>query len=120
MSGAGNAIKSLLLDNGQTGSDMTHGLKVAGNGDMKNGIKRVAAFFLEEGKQIGYKMGEKSGRIQGTLGTLAIGSAIAGSWCFVKRQNKKKKHEEEGKKIIGALQQNVMEEIQREEKNECI
>ena len=109
MSEVGDTIKSLLFDDRQAGADMTHRLKVLGNGSMQDGMKRLATFFIKEGRMAGFKEGEKSGIVKGSLGTLAIGSAIAGTWYLVEQHKQKKKHEEDGGKILNTLRQEESE-----------
>lgn len=121
MSEVGNTIKSLIFGKDQAGPDMTHGLKVLGDGDMQNGIKRVAAFFWEEGTQNGYRRGERSGVIKGSAGTFVIGSLVVGGIYVIdkyKEHKAKKAHEEEGRKILSALQQKVPENMKQEVQEE--
>ena len=118
MSEAGAAVRSLVFENGKAGPEMTHDLKVLGGGDMQKGLKRLAAFFMEEGRLSGYKLGERNGTIKGVAGTLLAGSLIAGG-CWITercRINKIiKEHEKEGMKIIRVVEPEAPEIIESEE-----
>jgi len=113
MSEAGEAVRSLVFESGKTGPEMTHDLKVLGGGKMQDGIKRLASFFMEEGRERGYLQGERVGTIKGVAGTLFVGSLIAGG-CWIAercRINKIiKEHEKEGMKIIRVMEQKASEE----------
>ena len=113
MSEAGAAVRSLVFESGKASSEMTHDLKVLGGGKMQDGIKRLASFFMEEGRERGYLQGERAGTIKGVAGTLFVGSLIAGG-CWIAercRINKIiKEHEKEGMKIIRVMEQKASEE----------
>ena len=112
MSEVGAAVRSLVFENGKSSSEMTHDFKVLGDGKMQDGIKRLALFFMEEGRQRGYLQGERAGTIKGVAGTLFVGSVIAGG-CWIAercRINKIiKEHEKEGMKIIRVMEQETSE-----------
>lgn len=113
MSEAGAAVRSLVFESGKASPEMTHDLKVLGGGKMQDGIKRLASFFMEEGRERGYLQGERAGTIKGVAGTLFVGSLIAGG-CWIAercRINKIiKEHEKEGMKIIRVMEQKASEE----------
>ncbi|MGN0289712.1 MAG: hypothetical protein ACI4DQ_08865 [Lachnospiraceae bacterium] len=113
MSEAGAAVRSLVFESGKASPEMTHDLKVLGGGKMQDGIKRLASFFMEEGRERGYLQGERTGTIKGVAGTLFVGSLIAGG-CWIAercRINKIiKEHEKEGMKIIRVMEQKASEE----------
>ena len=113
MSEAGAAVRSLVFESGKASPEMTHDLKVLGGGKMQDGIKRLASFFMEEGRERGYLQGERAGSIKGVAGTLFVGSLIAGG-CWIAercRINKIiKEHEKEGMKIIRVMEQKASEE----------
>ncbi len=112
MTETGNAVKSLIFESGKTSPEMTHDLKVLGKGNMQNGIKQLASFFLDEGRQSGYHLGERNGVIKGVAGTLFIGSLIAGGYYIVDRYRISKiikKHEKEGKKILHVMNADELE-----------
>lgn len=112
MSEAGAAVRSLVFESGKASPEMTHDLKVLGGGKMQDGIKRLASFFMEEGRERGYLQGERAGTIKGVAGTLFVGSLIAGG-CWIAercRLNKIiKEHEKEGMKIIRVMEQETSE-----------
>ena len=113
MSEAGAAVRSLVFESGKASPEMTHDLKVLGGGKMQDGIKRLASFFMEEGRERGYLQGERAGTIKGVAGTLFVGSLIAGG-CWIAercRINKIiKEHEKERMKIIRVMEQKASEE----------
>lgn len=79
MSETGMQVRNLVVENGKSSSEITHDLKVLGEGNMQKGIKKLAILCLEEGAQRGYKIGEINGIIEGTVGTLLlVGSLLLG------------------------------------------
>lgn len=110
MSEVGAKVKSFVFENGKSSSEMTHDFKVLGDGKMQDGVKRLALFFMEEGRQRGYLQGERAGTIKGVAGTLFVGSVIAGG-CWIAercRINKLiKEHEKEGMKVIRVMEQEI-------------
>lgn len=111
MSEVGAKVKSFVFENGKSSSEMTHDFKVLGDGKMQDGVKRLALFFMEEGRQRGYLQGERAGTIKGVAGTLFVGSVIAGG-CWIAercRINKLiKEHEKEGMKVIRVMEQEIL------------
>lgn len=113
MSEAGAAVRSLVFESGKASAEMTHDLKVLGGGKMQDGVKRLASFFMEEGRQRGYLQGERAGTIKGVAGTLFVGSVIAGGYWLAERCRINKiikEHEKEGMKIIRVMEQETAEE----------
>lgn len=109
----GEVVRSLVFESGKASAEMTHDLKVLGDGKMQEGIKRLALFFMEEGRERGYWQGERVGTIKGIAGTLFVGSLIAGGcWIAEQYRNSKtiKEHEKEGMKIIRVMEQETSEE----------
>ena len=64
MSDLNKKITELLSDSCKAAPDMTHSLKIIGDGDMKEGMKTIAEFFEENGM--------KKGALFGTAGTLTV------------------------------------------------
>ena len=83
----------------QSCADMTHSLKIIGDGDMKEGMKTIAEFFEENGM--------KKGALFGTAGTLTVIGLIVG---VKKIYSMKKAHKEKGEKILSGLQQGIANE----------
>ena len=113
MSEAGAAVRSLVFESDKASPEMTHDLKVLGGGKMQDGIKRLASFFMEEGRECGYLQGERAGIIKGAAGTLFVGSLIAGGCWIAERCRINqiiKEHEKEGMKIIRVMEQKASEE----------
>lgn len=68
-------IYDLMETTGKSAPDITQALKNIG-GDMQTGVKKIATYFLDEGRyegyQVGKQIGEKSGLLKGTTIGLAI------------------------------------------------
>ena len=68
-------ISDLMETTGKSAPDITQALKNIG-GDMQTGVKKIATYFLDEGRyegyQVGKQIGEKSGLLKGTTIGLAI------------------------------------------------
>ena len=121
MSETGVAVRNLVFESGKASPEMTHDLKVLGGGKMQDGIKRLASFFMEEGRERGYLQGERTGTIKGVAGTLVVGSLIVGGCWIVERCriNKRiKEHEKEGREIIRVMEQKAPEEPENIEAKE--
>jgi len=79
---------------------MTHALKNLGNGNMQNGIARIAEYFTKEGI--------KSGTIRGVfLGAGGIAVLIALINLIKKAIKKNQKHKLEGEAILKALEDGI-------------
>lgn len=105
-------ISYLINNSGQTGPQMTHALKVLGNGDMQQGLIRIAKYFLSEGKSY-----IKVGRLQGVVGGAAgvgITFLIA---KLIKDGREKSKHQEEAKAIMDAFKNSLPLEVAHEPKS---
>ena len=103
------AVEELISTNGKAAPDMTHALKVMGDGDMQNGVKRFANYFLEEGKERGFVAGEKSGIMKGAVITVSILSLVHIGKNILDRNATHKKHQIDGKIILEGLKQSVSE-----------
>lgn len=99
MSDLNKKITELLSDSCKAAPDMTHSLKIIGDGDMKEGMKTIAEFFEENGM--------KKGALFGTAGTLTVIGLIVG---VKKIYSMKKAHKEKGEKILSGLQQGIANE----------
>lgn len=118
MSNIPNDIKELINTTGKAAPHMTHAFKNIGNGDMQRGVKRFADYLFKEGCDQGigqgFKMGEKSGWVKGSLTTLGVISLAIGGGLYIKDRyeayKSKKALEEEGKEILDAIKSSVLEE----------
>lgn len=100
MTSTGKQIAALMMDTGKTAAEMTHGIKVLGNGSMQGGLARIGAYFAEE-VAIAATKGRMQGAVVGILSTIAIGGTV----LFAKKRNsKRKKHEDEGQAILTELE----------------
>lgn len=95
-------ISELINNSGQTGPQMTHALKVLGNGDMQQGLIRIANYFLAESKNY-----IKVGRLQGVAGGAAGVGLILLIIRLIKDGRKKSKHQEEAKAIMDAFKNSL-------------
>ena len=89
-------IRNILFKSGRSASDMTHKLKVLGNGSMEEGLTRIGKYFSVEGN------------IKGVAGIVFGGVVVFAATSI-------KQHREEGKKILEVLQEESIEEIENEE-----
>lgn len=105
MTSTGRQITNLMMDTGKSAADMTHAVKVLGNGSMQQGFSRIGAFFSEEvatAAAKGLTTGRVQGGIVGMLGTAAVGGIIA---FAVSKKRKKDAHEAEGQIILQTMQE---------------
>lgn len=69
MANEGKILDLVLNGAGKCASDLTHDLRIVGNGDMAEGITQIADFCIDAGFDAGEKLGTKKG--------IGIGLAIA-------------------------------------------
>ena len=48
MTNTATQIANLMMNNGKTAADMTHAVKVLGNGSMQQGFARIGSYFTKE------------------------------------------------------------------------
>ncbi len=110
MTETGKQIAELMADSGKSAADMTHAMKVLGNGSMQQGFARIAMYFSEE-EAMAEAKGLARGRIEGGV-AVGIGLTLLGLIsAIIKRHRKKKmKHEAEGQIILSALETEVADE----------
>ena len=117
MTNTATQIANLMMNNGKTAADMTHAVKVLGNGSMQQGFARIGSYFTKETAMAAAK-GLAKGRIQGgvvgVLGTAAAGGIIA---YFVSKNKQKADHEEEGRKILQVMGEKASDDIEESEGN---
>lgn len=100
-------ISNLMMDTGKSAADMTHAVKVLGNGSMQKGFYRIGEFFSEEIKLANAKglyIGRIQGGIVGVIGTVAIGGIIV---TVINNKHKKEIHEMEGQIILQTMKENA-------------
>ena len=101
-------IANLMSNNNLSAAEMTHALKILGNGNMQNGFNRIGCYFSKEIMEASAK-GLTTGRIQGfVLGvssTIIIGGV---STYIINKIQKEKELEKEGQEIHNAMQQNSL------------
>ncbi len=116
MTSTATQIANLMMNNGKTAADMTHAVKVLGNGSMQQGFARIGAYFTKEAA-IAAARGLTKRRIQGSvvgvLGSAAVGGIIA---YFVNKNKKKADHEEEGRRILHVMEE-ASEDVEESEEN---
>ena len=82
MTNTATQIANLMVNNGKTAADMTHAVKVLGNGSKQQGFARIGSYFTKEAA-IAAAKGLAKGRIQGgvvgVLGTADYSAAPAHS-----------------------------------------
>lgn len=106
MTNTGKQIADLLMDTGESAPDMTHAVKVLGNGSMQKGFSRIGEYFAEEASSAAAK-GLTKGRIQGGVaGALGAAAAIVGVLYLIsKKKEKAAKHEVEGQIILQTMKE---------------
>lgn len=104
MSSTGTQIAELMTANGKTAADMTHNLKVLGDGSMQKGLARIGSYFA---KEIGRAeaAGLHQGRIQGGLAGIACAALAAGTvWWLCRKEETDPAHEAEGREILRVME----------------
>ena len=104
MSNTGKQIANLMMDTGKSAPDMTHAVKVLGNGSMQKGFSRIGKYFMDEintANKKGLTKGRIQGGIAGALGAVALGGAIK---FAIDKKHKHSAHEIEGQKILKEMQ----------------
>jgi len=99
-------IAYIITASGQTGPQMTHALKVLGNGNMQQGLIRIAKYFFAEGKSY-IKVGRLQGAVLGTVGGTTLTLATFMIAKQIKNRREKSKHDEEAEAIISAFTDNI-------------
>ena len=104
MSNTGLQIANLMMDNKKSAADMTHAVKLLGNGSMQRGFSRIGEFFSKEialANAAGLRRGRIQGGLAGALGAFCIGGLI---WWFVQDWDDATAHEEEGQRILQTME----------------
>lgn len=106
-------ISDLMETTGMSAPDITQALKAIG-GDMQTGVKKIAIYFLDEGRYEGYQVGKQIGEISGLLKGTAIGLAIPvlfsiGYLLYDKHKAKAalRAHEADGREILDGFKSAV-------------
>lgn len=102
-------ISDFITTSGHTGPQMTHALKVLGNGDMQQGLIRIAKYSFAEGKSY-----IKVGRLQGVVGGAAGAVLILLIAKFIKDGREKSKQQEEAKAIMDAFKDYLPPKVEQE------
>lgn len=111
-------IYDLMETTGKSAPDITQALKNIG-GDMQTGVKKIATYFLDEGRyegyQVGKQIGEKSGLLKGTTIGLAI-PVLFGTGYYLYDKHKVKAaqraHEAAGKEILDGFKSAASTEVE--------
>lgn len=103
MTNTGKQIAELMMDTGKSAPDMTHAVKILGDGSMQNGFSRIGEYFMEE-NAIASGKGLFKGRIQGCIAGAVAVSLLGGITLLVaSKKEKKTNHEAEGQEILKAV-----------------
>ena len=118
-------IYDLMETTGKSAPDITQALKNIG-GDMQTGVKKIAIYFLDEGRyegyQVGKQIGEKNGLLKGTIIGLAIPALLgAGYYMYGKHKAKAtlRAHEADGKVILDGFKAAVSTEAEIVSPSSC-
>ena len=99
-------IANLMTNNGKTAADMTHAVKILGNGSMQRSFSRIGDFFSSE-ITVSSARGLRIGRIQGGIAGV-LGVAVTYGFIWLLSQDKEIKalsiHEKEGRKILQTME----------------
>lgn len=104
MSNTGLQIANLMMDNKKSAADMTHAVKLLGNGSMQRGFSRIGEFFSKEialANAAGLHRGRIQGGLAGVLGTVCVGGLI---WWLTQDEEDKTAHEADGQTILHAME----------------
>lgn len=111
-------IYDLMETTGKSAPDIAQALKNIG-GDMQTGVKKIATYFLDEGRYEGYRVGkqigEKNGLLKGTIIGLAI-PALLGAGYYLYDKHKVRAamcvHEADGKEILDGFKAAASTEVE--------
>lgn len=115
MSDTGKQILNLMSQSGKSASEMTHAVKILGDGDMQRGFARIGEYFSTEIVNATSE-GLMRGRVQGGIAGVTL-MAIAGgvAWWFTRDRKAAAEHEAEGDKILHAMESPYMQEADIEQ-----
>ena len=106
MSNTANQILNLMQSNGKTAPEITHDLKVLGNGSMQAGLQRIGAYFNHE-IAIESSKALSRGRVEGTLIGIGITAIVIPTALYLKKKFKEiNEHDAEGQKILNTFSSN--------------
>lgn len=90
-------INDLIKSSGISAPKMTHALKYLGDGNMQNGIARIASFCTKEGIKIG--------TVRVAIGGVVGSAVLYGLYLLISKQVKEhQKHRIEGEAILKGLE----------------
>lgn len=100
-------ILDLMTNNGKSAPEMTHSVKVLGNGSMQKGLTYIGEYFKEE-IELAASKGVTKGRIQGGVIGALIGASLGGlAYLVVRNKKKAELHEEAGNKILKTMESSI-------------
>lgn len=99
----GLQIANLMADDSMSASNMTHALKVLGNGSMHCGFQIIGRYFASEIKEASFQ-GLKTGRIQGCIGGIAGTLIVCGVSAYtIHKIQQRKRIYTEGQEILKVM-----------------
>lgn len=101
-------IANLMSNSDLSAAEMTHNLKILGNGNMQNGFKRIGCYFSKEIMEAainGVKIGRRQGFILGASSAIVIGGV---SVYIINKKRKDESLEKEGQEILNTMQQKTL------------
>ena len=118
-------IYDLMETTGKSAPDITQALKNIG-GDMQTGVKKIASYFLDEGRyegyQVGKHIGERSGLLKGTIIGLAVPALIGAGYYFYDKHKAKvalRTHGADGKAILDGFKASTPTEVETVSSQTC-
>ena len=106
MNNTADQIAKLIYTPNPSAPITTHALAELGNGNMQNGLRRIASYYAAESSS-----NLRLGRIQGCLVGALSATATAGAIALIFHSIQKKRIESEGKVILNTLQKSANENI---------
>ena len=106
MNNTAEQIAKLIYAPNPSAPNTTHALAELGNGNMQNGLRRIASYYAAESSS-----NLRLGRIQGCLVGALSATATAGAIALIYHSIQRKRLESEGKVILNTLQKSANENI---------
>lgn len=107
MTDTGKQILKLMTNDGKSAPEITHAVKVLGNGSMQRGLTYMGEYFKEEIAEAASK-GIAKGRIQGgVVGTLITLSLGVLAYQAIRKKKKAEVHEASGRKILKTMESSI-------------
>lgn len=98
MTNTGKQIANLMIDTGKSGAEMSHAVKVLGNGSMQRGFARIGEYYTAENA-----IALSKGRLQGGVIVLGVLGTIGAIKYSIDKYKSSHAHINEGKIIFDTI-----------------